>query len=1565
MTEERKAQLGISVDANPATQGFQKIAAGAQTMAQGVAQAGKQAGEGLDKVGDGAKRAADALTREEARMSASIKRATFELQTFGKTAAEKLEAKVAFKGLDPAKFAEQIALLKQLEEAQVRAFAGPATKTATADMTALGASAKQTAFALRGIPAQFTDIVTSLQSGQAPMTVLLQQGGQLKDMFGGIGPAARALGGYIAGLINPLTLTAGAVGVLAVAAHQGSEELRAFQNAATLTGNAIGLSASGFSQMRDSLVGIAGTKGKAAEALTEIARNGQIAGANVRGIAEAAILLEKATGQAISKTVGQFAQLRDAPVTAAVELNKQYNFLTSAVYAQMKALEEAGRASSAADIAEKALADTLSKRSQDILANSGLLEKGWRSVATAAKKAWDEMLGIGRETTIAEKLQKNADDLARIRAQIAGVGAFGETGGGAATGGASAANAGARKLQAEALAQEQQSNFRKLEIEQGYAAAQAATSQADKERIAAVDKLTKANDQYASKTTQLTKALGDYRRELDKIRSNPNSSEAERKLLDPKTIAQTEAGIRKQFTDTTGQSEVAGILAKVTEQRAYLERLKQQLISGVFTDTTKLTEGEKLVLKIQEELKTSINGTARAEKERALAAAKVQSAVDQQVVAQEKQNEAVKKSQELTRQQAEDAGKQADAIRQQAIEQEAANAQFGKSKSAIEEARLAQMRLQLTEAQESSAFAPAYVAALQQKTAAQEQYLKALREGEFIQKGRALQETARVSAEDAQTLQLEFSLAGQTAEVRERILALRKVEIALAKELAEIDKIGGQSPEDEARRQELRAQARANAVVEANTAANRKVLDEWQRTADSINSSLTDALMRAFESGEGFGKSLASSLKSIFNQMVLRPVISAALNPISSAISGVVGGASSSLMSSLGLGSIGSSLGGGIGSLFGGGTAAAEAAGFWTGGSTAAASTGALGSLSGVLGPIGLGLAALSLFGKSGETRSGGQYSGTSLLQGPSGGEISGDQVRQSIASTMSSIDTLLQTLGSSTRLSGFQSGLESSSNGRGGVFAGGTLSTGAAFGESGQGSNYAGTLYEKFSTQSPDAQTALTNFGTDLVQATLQALQADLDNLPEYVGRYLKGIDIEALSSEAGSAMLAAIQGVVNQRLALEDRIFQLTATDAEKLTKTRDAERKTIDASNQALLDRVYSLEDEKTATEKLVAAQKALTESLAPAINAVTEARKAEREGYAATVTKLRDYAKGLRDFRDSLLLSAQSPLTPGQKYSEARNQLDAAVALARTGDETAIGKIRDLVSQFLEASSTFNASGAGFTSDFGYAQTILTEIANSSSAAADVQQLMLDAADAQLSALGVVNSSVLTVAQAVAALGDKITAAIASGMNPGAASIAALSGGIFGQSVSTSAGNVYADTPGAAALGGTIYAANGNSYTFAEAQRLIINAIDAGATPENWRKLVAQYGVSRESMLKLLAGTGYENRLPAFGGGGDFGGGYAIAGEYGREIIATGQARIFNASQTKDILGGGPEMLACMNAVLDAVRSLKDVSAQGLSSNVAATLEAADKISATIGDSATQTRWKMQQSTGVLA
>lgn len=101
------------------------------------------------------------------------------------------------------------------------------------DLKKTGQSAAQTAFAMRMIPAQMTDIVVGFSTGQSPFMVLMQQGGQLKDMFGGIGPAIKGVGTYVMGLVNPYSVAAAAVGLLTYAVYQNRQEIDAATKIAT------------------------------------------------------------------------------------------------------------------------------------------------------------------------------------------------------------------------------------------------------------------------------------------------------------------------------------------------------------------------------------------------------------------------------------------------------------------------------------------------------------------------------------------------------------------------------------------------------------------------------------------------------------------------------------------------------------------------------------------------------------------------------------------------------------------------------------------------------------------------------------------------------------------------------------------------------------------------------------------------------------------------------------------------------------------------------------------------------------------------------------------------------------------------------------------------------------------------------------------------------------------------------------------------------------------------------------------------------------------------------------
>jgi hypothetical protein len=231
-------------------------------------------------------------------------------------------------------------------------------------------SARELQFATRQLPLQFTDMVTGLASGQRPLQVLLQQGGQLKDTFGGIGPAAQAMGGYIRGLINPFTLAAAAVVGLGVAWNKAEGEAANFQKALILTGNQAGLTAAELEALARSLdKSTSVTQGKASAVLAQVAATGQFTAEQIELVAKAAIAMEEATGRAVEETVKEFASLKGDPVDAILKLNDAIGdgtnvtkFLTRETLEQIKALKEQGREAEATDLAMRALFGAIEER---------------------------------------------------------------------------------------------------------------------------------------------------------------------------------------------------------------------------------------------------------------------------------------------------------------------------------------------------------------------------------------------------------------------------------------------------------------------------------------------------------------------------------------------------------------------------------------------------------------------------------------------------------------------------------------------------------------------------------------------------------------------------------------------------------------------------------------------------------------------------------------------------------------------------------------------------------------------------------------------------------------------------------------------------------------------------------------------------------------------------------------------------------------------------------------------------------------------------------------------------
>jgi len=281
-------------------------------------------------------------------------------------------------------------------------------------------SAKELEWALRGVPMQFTDIFTSLAAGQSPMMVFLQQGGQLKDMFGGIGPAVRAVGGYALGLVNPFTLAAAAAAALGYAYYTGSKQADMLANSLIYTGNAAGKTAGQLQAMAQTVGKTSGAgQGTAADAIAALVGTGSIDGGQIQKLADSAARLQQVAGTAVADTVKQFADLGKDPVAASIRLNEQAHYLTASIFEQIKAFQDNGQTAKAAALAQNAWADAINERTAEVTKNLGYLESGWNAVAKAGKDAWQAMLNVGATETPEMQLQSVEKTIARIQAQLA------------------------------------------------------------------------------------------------------------------------------------------------------------------------------------------------------------------------------------------------------------------------------------------------------------------------------------------------------------------------------------------------------------------------------------------------------------------------------------------------------------------------------------------------------------------------------------------------------------------------------------------------------------------------------------------------------------------------------------------------------------------------------------------------------------------------------------------------------------------------------------------------------------------------------------------------------------------------------------------------------------------------------------------------------------------------------------------------------------------------------------------------------------------------------------------
>lgn len=284
-----------------------------------------------------------------------------------------------------------------------------------------GISVGQYSAAIGMLPAQLTDIATQLAGGQSPFLIMLQQGGQIKDSFGGLGPMLQALRdalfgfneesretsesaagisdaaeglnntseaaeklGRAGGLLNTFNLAiAGSVGLLALLAGAAYSSSQQFDNVAR---SLILMGGAGFSsmqQLNDAAKDVAENAGASladsVDTLVQLNDTGKYTADQMTKIAKSIMAMGDA-GLDTKAALADFSRLASDPIKALASLNQQYGFVDEAMMKHIITLEKTKGKTAAANEAITLFADTMEDRSNKIVEATDNIGQAWNGI---------------------------------------------------------------------------------------------------------------------------------------------------------------------------------------------------------------------------------------------------------------------------------------------------------------------------------------------------------------------------------------------------------------------------------------------------------------------------------------------------------------------------------------------------------------------------------------------------------------------------------------------------------------------------------------------------------------------------------------------------------------------------------------------------------------------------------------------------------------------------------------------------------------------------------------------------------------------------------------------------------------------------------------------------------------------------------------------------------------------------------------------------------------------------------------------------------------------------------
>jgi len=331
------------------------------------------------------------IKRDSEDAAKEIVRLEMATRNYGKTLTEveKIEEQVRL-----GKYKHQPDIIINSLKAQAAAYDKVAAAAKAAEQAKMGKNGGMTAQQQAALGYQTTDIITSLAGGQNPMMVLLQQGGQLRDQFGGFKPLFQGIASAITPAMVGFTSLAASIGVLGLAFVKGEEESNKFRNSMILTGNFAGIAIDKFNSMATTISGKYNSAiGDSREIMQQLVASGQFTEKTLTSVGSLITKVASLSGEAAADVAKGLIPSLDGSASSAKKLNDQYHFLTLAQYKQIEALNQQGKAQEAIKVTSDAMLEKLDSQAKKL----GYLETLWKNLKNAASGFWDWLKSIGRD----------------------------------------------------------------------------------------------------------------------------------------------------------------------------------------------------------------------------------------------------------------------------------------------------------------------------------------------------------------------------------------------------------------------------------------------------------------------------------------------------------------------------------------------------------------------------------------------------------------------------------------------------------------------------------------------------------------------------------------------------------------------------------------------------------------------------------------------------------------------------------------------------------------------------------------------------------------------------------------------------------------------------------------------------------------------------------------------------------------------------------------------------------------------------------------------------------------